>query len=82
MSAHHPSAALPAPRFSRAQTWTVLFLFFTGIAFLSFNYKYLDDLARLHSGTLPRHLLLRARSSHFYGSTIPFRAISFRAPTR
>jgi len=57
MSAHHPSATLPAPRFSRAQTWTVLFLFFTGIAFLSFNYKYLDDLARQHSGTLLRRLL-------------------------
>jgi hypothetical protein len=52
MSAHHASATLPAPRFSRAQTWTVLFLFFTGIAFLSFNYKYLDDLARQQGGTL------------------------------
>jgi two-component system LytT family sensor kinase len=57
MSAPHPSSTLPAPRFSRAQTWTVLFLFFTGIAFLSFNYKYLDDLARQHSGTLLRRLL-------------------------
>ena len=57
MSAHHASATLPAPRFSRAQTWTVLFLFFTGIAFLSFNYKYLDDLARQQGGTLLRRLL-------------------------
>jgi two-component system, LytTR family, sensor kinase len=57
MSARHPSATLPAARFSRAQTWSILFLFFTGIAFLSFNYKYLDDLARQHSGTLLRRLL-------------------------
>lgn len=57
MNARHPLAKLPAPRFSRAQTWMILFLFFTGIAFLSFNYKYLDDLARQHSGTLLRRLL-------------------------
>ncbi len=57
MNARHPSATPPVPRFSRAQTWTLLFLFFTGIAFLSFNYKYLDDLARQHSGTLLRRLL-------------------------
>jgi len=78
MSAHHASATLPAPRFSRAQTWTVLFLFFTGIAFLSFNYKCLDDLARQHSGTLLRRLLLQARSSHFYGRNFSVRGITFR----
>jgi hypothetical protein len=57
MNARHPSAALPTARFSQAQTWTILFLFFTGVTFLSFNYKYLDDLARQHSGTLLRRLL-------------------------
>jgi two-component system, LytTR family, sensor kinase len=57
MNVRHASTNEPAARFSRAQTWALLFLFFTGIAFLSFNYKYLDDLARQHSGTLLRRLL-------------------------
>jgi two-component system LytT family sensor kinase len=48
-----PQSSRPPHAFS----WGLFFLLFTGIAFLSFSYRYLDDLARGHVGTFPRRLL-------------------------
>ena len=50
-----PSSSRP-PRFS----WGLFFLLFTALGFLSFSYRYLDDLARGHVGTFPRRLLEEA----------------------
>lgn len=47
-------------RLPRAATWTVFFLLFTALGFLSFSYRYLDDLSRGHAGTFPRRLLEEA----------------------
>jgi two-component system, LytTR family, sensor kinase len=47
-----PSDAGP-PRLPLALSWTVLFVIYTGIAILLTGYRYLDDLSRQHSGTLP-----------------------------
>jgi two-component system LytT family sensor kinase len=44
----------------RASSWGLFFLLFTAIGFLSFSYRYLDDLARGHIGTFPRRLLEEA----------------------
>ena len=44
------------PRFS----WGLFFLLFSALGFLSFSYRYLDDLARGHVGTFPRRLLEEA----------------------
>jgi two-component system, LytTR family, sensor kinase len=41
------------PPLPRALTWTVLFFIYTGIAISLTGYRYLDDLSRQHSGTLP-----------------------------
>jgi len=43
--------ALPGkPRLSRALVWLLLFLAFTAVAFLLFEYRYLDDLSRGRAG--------------------------------
>jgi two-component system, LytTR family, sensor kinase len=55
------------PRTSRppeAFSWGLFFLLFTALAFLSFSYRYLDDLARGHEGTLPRRLLEEATGGY------------------
>jgi len=49
-----------SPIFARAFSWAPFFLLFTAIAFFSFSYRYLDDLARGHSGTFARRLLEEA----------------------
>jgi two-component system LytT family sensor kinase len=41
----------------RALTWTLLFLIYTAVAILLTGYRYLDDLARQHSGTFLRRAL-------------------------
>ena len=41
----------------RPFSWELFFLLFTALGFLSFSYRYLDDLARGHEGTLARRLL-------------------------
>jgi two-component system LytT family sensor kinase len=51
-----PNPAKPGicpPPLPRALSLTVLFLIYTGIAVLLTGYRYLDDLARQHAGTLP-----------------------------
>src|SRR2546430_3134140 len=50
-----PSSSRP-PRFS----WGLFFLLCTALGFLSFSYRFLDDLARGHVGTFPRRLLEEA----------------------
>jgi two-component sensor histidine kinase len=52
--------APPLSRQLRTFNWPLFFLLFTGIAFFSFSYRYLDDLARGHMGTLSRRLLEEA----------------------
>jgi two-component system, LytTR family, sensor kinase len=70
----------PPPRVPLALTWTLLFVIYTGIAILLTGYRYLDDLSRQHSGTLPIRALeeitgvytafvllpLVFRAAHFY----------------
>jgi two-component system LytT family sensor kinase len=41
----------------RAVTWTIFFLLFTTLGFLEFSYRFLDDLARGHTGTFGRRML-------------------------
>jgi len=55
------SGASRAPRFRAPRfSWGLFFLLFTALGFLSFSYRYLDDLARGHVGTFPRRLLEEA----------------------
>src|SRR5437016_4708972 len=44
-------------RWSRALTWSVLFLLYTGIAVLMTGYRYLDDLSRERPGTFSMRAL-------------------------
>src|SRR5689334_5518392 len=48
---------LRTSREPQAFSWGLFFLLFTALGFLSFSYRYLDDLARGHAGTLWRRLL-------------------------
>jgi two-component system LytT family sensor kinase len=45
------------PRLSQIRVWTVLFLIYTAILVVEFEYRYLDDLSRQHAGTFGRRLL-------------------------
>ena len=51
-------------RLSRARVWSLLFLVFTVLCFLSFSYRYLDDLSRQHTGTFGRRLLEEATGGY------------------
>jgi two-component system, LytTR family, sensor kinase len=66
----------PAPTgyfgFTRAQIWGVLFLVYTAIFFLFFNYRYLDDLARERAGTLAMRLLEEGTGSYTGFVLLPF----------
>src|SRR5205814_9758654 len=44
----------------RPFSWELFFLLFTALGFLSFSYRYLDDLARGYVGTFPRRLVEEA----------------------
>jgi two-component system, LytTR family, sensor kinase len=61
-----------ASRQRRAFSWGPLFLLFTAITFLSFGYRYLDDLARGHPGTFPRRLLEEATGVYSILLLLPF----------
>jgi two-component system LytT family sensor kinase len=50
-------SAVRQGRLSRVATWTIFFVLFTTLGFLEFNYRYLDDLSRGHSGTLASRVL-------------------------
>lgn len=66
----------PAPAgyfgLTRAQIWGALFLVYTALFFLFFNYTYLDDLARGRVGTLPMRLLEEGTGSYTAFVLLPF----------
>jgi two-component system LytT family sensor kinase len=66
-------------RVPRALTWTLLFVIYTGIAILLTGYRYLDDLSRQHSGTLPIRALeeITGVYSAFVLLPLVFRAAKF-----
>jgi sensor histidine kinase YesM len=51
------SPAVNPPRLSRVRVWGALFLIYTALGFFFFEYRYLDDLSRAHTGTFGRRLL-------------------------
>src|SRR5882762_8256026 len=57
---------------SRARVWSVLFLVFTFLGFLSFSYRYLDDLSRQHAGTFGRRLLEETTGVYSVFLLLPF----------
>lgn len=52
-----PPIPADRPRLSRGGIWLLLLLASTVVAFLLFEYRYLDDLSRGHAGTGPMHAL-------------------------
>jgi two-component system LytT family sensor kinase len=56
----------------QGMSWWLLFLLFTAMGFLSFSYRYLDDLARGHMGTFPRRLLEEATGVYSVLLLLPF----------
>ncbi len=62
----------PSSRLPRVLSWWPFFLLFTAIGFLSFSYRYLDDLARGHMGTFPRRLLEEATGVYSVLLLLPF----------
>ncbi len=62
----------PSSRLPRVRGWWPFFLLFTAIGFLSFSYRYLDDLARGHEGTFPRRLLEEATGVYSVLLLLPF----------
>jgi two-component system LytT family sensor kinase len=65
------TAAVPA-RLSRYVTWTGFFLLFTALGLLAFGYRYLDDLARQHSGTFLRRALEESTGTYSILLLLPF----------
>jgi two-component system LytT family sensor kinase len=55
-----------------AFSWGPLFLLFTAMGFLSFSYRYLDDLARGHLGTFARRLLEEGTGVYSVFLLLPF----------
>jgi len=60
------------PRLSRARVWTVLFLIYSAILVVEFEYRYLDDLSRQHAGTFGRRLLEEATGVYSVFFLLPF----------
>jgi hypothetical protein len=59
-------------RLSRVRVWSLLFLVFTVLCFLSFSYRYLDDLSRQHAGTFGRRLLGEGTAVYSVFLLLPF----------
>jgi two-component system LytT family sensor kinase len=57
---------------TQGMSWWLLFPLFTAMGFLSFSYRYLDDLARGHVGTFPRRLLEEATGVYSVLLLLPF----------
>ena len=53
-------------------TWSLLFLVATVLGGLSLSYRYLDDLARGHSGTFPQRLVEEATGVYAAFVLLPF----------
>src|SRR5437899_4839463 len=60
------------PRLSRVRVWTVLFLIYSAILVVEFEYRYLDDLSRQHAGTFGRRLLEEATGVYSVFLLLPF----------
>ena len=60
------------PRLSRVRVWTVLFLIYSAILIVEFEYRYLDDLSRQHAGTFGRRLLEEATGVYSVFFLLPF----------
>jgi len=60
------------PRLSRVRVWTVLFLIYSAILVVEFEYRYLDDLSRQHAGTFGRRLLEEATGVYSVFFLLPF----------
>jgi hypothetical protein len=56
----------------RARVRSLLFLVFTVLCFLQFNYRYLDDLSRQRAGTFGRRLLEEATGVYSVFLLLPF----------
>jgi len=66
-----PSKVKPR-RLSRARVWTALFLIYSAILVVEFEYRYLDDLSRQHAGTFGRRLLEEATGVYSVFLLLPF----------
>jgi len=60
------------PRLSRVRVWAVLFLIYSAILVVEFEYRYLDDLSRQHAGTFGRRLLEEATGVYSVFFLLPF----------
>jgi sensor histidine kinase YesM len=60
------------PRLSRIRVWTVLFLIYSAILVVEFEYRYLDDLSRQHAGTFGRRLLEEGTGVYSVFGLLPF----------
>jgi two-component system, LytTR family, sensor kinase len=60
------------PRLSQVRVWTVLFLIYSAILVVEFEYRYLDDLSRQHAGTFGRRLLEEATGVYSVFFLLPF----------
>ena len=67
-----PLSNAKPPRLSRVRVWTVLFLIYTAILVVEFEYRYLDDLSRQHAGTFGRRLLEEATGVYSVFFLLPF----------
>jgi len=67
-----PLAHAKPPRLSRVRVWTVLFLIYSAILVVEFEYRYLDDLSRQHAGTFGRRLLEEATGVYSVFFLLPF----------
>ncbi len=67
-----PLSNIKPPRLSRVRVWTVLFLIYTAILVVEFEYRYLDDLSRQHAGTFGRRLLEEATGVYSVFFLLPF----------
>jgi signal transduction histidine kinase len=64
MSTSTRQATPESLRAPRTFSWGLFFLLFTALSFLSFSYRYLDDLSRGHEGTFLRRLLEEATGGY------------------
>jgi len=60
------------PRLSQVRVWTMLFLIYSAILVVEFEYRYLDDLSRQHAGTFGRRLLEEATGVYSVFFLLPF----------
>ena len=60
------------PRLSQVRVWTALFLIYSAILVVEFEYRYLDDLSRQHVGTFGRRLLEEATGVYSVFLLLPF----------